>query len=177
MLGFWDESGISERPVVRRTWAPKGETPAIVSAFNWKKLSLSGIIVAAPSGFKPKLLVRVCPGAVKSPLIVRYIKELKKHLAGKKLMLLWDGLPAHRSKEVAEYLKSQKHWLRVERFPAYAPELNPIEYLWSSMKRKDLANLPPKGLEHLKQRVYFSKKRISGDEKLLKGFLRASGLY
>lgn len=177
MLGFWDESGISEKAATRRTWAPKGITPTIISAFNWKKLSLSGIIIAAPSGRRPKLLIRICGGAIKSPLIVRYIKELKKHLTGKKLLLFWDGLPAHRSKLIKEYLKSQKHWLKVERFPAYAPELNPIEYLWSSMKRKDLANLPPKGIGHLKQRVYFSKKRISGDERLLKGFLKASGLY
>lgn len=177
MLGFWDESGISEKSVVSKTWAPKGKTPTIISAFNWKKLSLAGIIIATPSALKPKLLIRVCHGAVKSPLIVRYIKELKKHLPGKKLLLFWDGLPAHRSKGTREYLETQKHWLRIERFPAYAPELNPVEYLWSSMKRKDLANLAPKGLEHLKQRVYFSKKRISGDEKLLRGFLKASGLY
>jgi len=37
---FQDESGISERPPVRRTWAPKGETPVLIHAFNWKKLSI-----------------------------------------------------------------------------------------------------------------------------------------
>jgi transposase len=176
-LGFHDESGISEKPVIGKTWAVKGKTPVIISACNWKKLSLSGMIIATPAGLKPLMFLRVCHGSVKSPYIIGYLKELKKHLSGKKLLLIWDGLPAHRSKLIKEYLLTQKHWLRVERFPAYAPELNPIEYLWSAMKRKDLANLPPKGLKHLKQRIYSSKKRISNDKQLLKGFLKASGLY
>ncbi len=121
--------------------------------------------------------MRVYRGSIKAPHIIRYFKELKKHLQGKKLLLFWDGLPVHRSGKVKNCLEAQRRWLRAERFPAYAPELNPIEYLWSSMKRKDLANLPPKGLQHLRQRVRYSKKRLARDSKLLKGFLNASGLY
>lgn len=168
---------MSEKPVIGRTWALKGKTPIIASACNWKNLSLSGIIIVAPCGNRPKLFLRVYRGSINGSRVIRYFKELKKHLSGKKLLLIWDGLPVHRSRKVKDYLETQKRWLRVERFPAYAPELNPIEYLWSAMKRKDLANLPPRGLEHLKQRIYFSKRRISGDDRLLKGFLKASGLY
>lgn len=86
-------------------------------------------------------------------------------------------MPAHRSRKTKDFLQTQRSWLRVERFPTYAPELNPVEYLWSAMKRKDLANLPPKGLKHLKQRVHCSKRRIANNENLLKGFLKASKLY
>lgn len=177
MLGFHDESGISEKPVVGKTWALKGKTPTIISAGSWKNLSLSGIIIATPCGMRSKMFMRVYRGSIKAPHIIRYFKELKKHLQSEKLLLFWDGLPAHRSGEVKDCLEIQKKWLRVERFPAYAPELNPIEYLWSSMKRKDLTNLPPKGLRHLRQRVHCSKKRIARDSKLLRGFLEASGLY
>jgi hypothetical protein len=41
---FQDESGVSQRPSIRRTWAPRGETPVLVHAFNWKKMSLSAAI-------------------------------------------------------------------------------------------------------------------------------------
>jgi len=40
---FQDESGVSQRPLIRRTWAPRGETPILIHAFNWKKMSLSGV--------------------------------------------------------------------------------------------------------------------------------------
>lgn len=123
------------------------------------------------------MFLRVFRGSIKSGKIIRYLKELKKHIHGRKLLLFWDGLPVHRSVKVKNYTKTQNHWLRLERIPAYAPELNPIEYLWSAMKRKDLANLPPRGLRYLRQKVHCSKRRISADSNLLKGFLEASGLY
>lgn len=123
------------------------------------------------------MYLRTNQGAINAPRLIQHIKELKKHIANRKLLLVWDSLPAHRSRLVKDYLKTQRRWLRVERLPAYAPELNPVEYLWSAMKRKDLTNLPPRGLKHLKQRIYAAKKRISTNSQLLKGFLRASTLY
>ena len=58
-----------------------------------------------------------------------------------KATLLWDGLPAHRSRAMRAWLVTQRHWLVTERLPAYAPELNPVEGLWSSLKAVELANL------------------------------------
>jgi transposase len=43
--------------------------------------------------------------------------------------LLWDGLPAHRSRAMRAWLATQRSWLVVERLPAYATELNPTEGL------------------------------------------------
>ena len=112
---------------------------------------------------------------MKAQDIRRFLKELKTYLKGRKLLLIWDGLPAHRAKIVRTYITREKNWLRMERFPAYAPELNPIEYLWSSMKRKDISNHLPAGLQNLRQTIHKSKRRLS-NMKLLKGFLRASEL-
>jgi transposase len=53
--------------------------------------------------------------------------------------LLWDGLPAHRSTAMRAWLNTQRHWLVVEHLPAYAPELNPTEGLWSSLKAVGLS--------------------------------------
>lgn len=176
MLGFQDESGISERPYVCRTWALTGRTPVIASTGSWKNLTVSGIIVLIPSGRSPRLFLRIFQGSMKARDVLRFLKELKRHLKGKKLLLVWDGLPAHRAKIVREYLRQENSWLRAERLPSYAPELNPIEYLWSAMKRKDIANRVPSGIVSLKQAVRKSGRRLS-DAALLNGFLKASGLY
>lgn len=40
------------------------------------------------------------------------------------------------------YLDSQRDWLCAERLPAYALELNPVEYVWANVKDVELANLP-----------------------------------
>jgi transposase len=54
---------------------------------------------------------------------------------------VWDGLPAHRSRVMRAWLRCQRHWLVVEPLAAYAPELNPVEALWASLKGVELANL------------------------------------
>ena len=55
--------------------------------------------------------------------------------------MLWDGLPAHRSKAMAAWLRRQRSWLVVEPLPGYAPDLNPVEALWSNLKGVELVNL------------------------------------
>ena len=41
---------------------------------------------------------------------------------------------------MAAFVASQRSWLTVERLPAYAPELNPVEALWGNLKGQELAN-------------------------------------
>jgi transposase len=60
---------------------------------------------------------------------------------------VWDGLPAHRSKLMRAWLGRQRSWLVVEPLPAYAPELNPVEPLWSDLKGVELANLAGDSLD------------------------------
>ncbi|WP_369779967.1 transposase [Streptomyces sp. R33] len=56
------------------------------------------------------------------------------------MVLVWDGLSAHWSRAMRAWVADQD-WLTLERLPAYAPELNPVELLWSSLKKRELANL------------------------------------
>lgn len=140
-------------------------------------MSLSATIMCTSAGNRPRLFLKSLPHSVKWPDVIAYVKDLKRHHRNKKLLLFWDGLSAHKAKPVTAYLKTQRNWLRVERLPSYAPEVNPTEYLWSAMKNKYICNLPPRGLKRLKRRVGNSYRRIKDDTELLKGFLRTSGLY
>ena len=90
------------------------------------------------------------------------------------ITLLWDGLTAHRSKTVKEHIREQQEWLVVERFPSYAPELNPVEYLWSTIKNKDIANFCADTLNQIEEKLGEAADRIRTKQDLLSGFLRAS---
>lgn len=171
-MAYEDESGISEKPVVRKTWALKGKTPIIISSSAWKRLTMAGLLLFTPKCNNPHMYFRLQPGSMDRYDFIDFLKDIKIELKRKKLLLIWDGLPAHRAKETANYIKSQKQWLRVERYPAYAPELSPVEFIWSPMKTKDLANMSPKGLKHLKRAVRKSFKRIKMNKSLLLGCLR-----
>jgi transposase len=175
-LAFWDQSGISDRPTVRRTWAERGQTPIIPSAGRYTKRVVTGAIVTTPSGGKPSLFFRMDKKDVDAKKIVAALKQLRRHLRGK-VILLWDRLPAHRSKHVQAFLATQTDWLTVEWFPSYAPELNPIEHLWSSVKRKDAGNFCPDTVEELDGMIRKAARRIRRHPDVLAGCLKASELF
>ena len=73
-------------------------------------------------------------GAYDTDTLIGALEGLRRFLGGEKATLLWDGLPAHRSHAMRAWLGRQRHWLVVEPLPAYAPDLNPVEPLWSTSK-------------------------------------------
>lgn len=159
---------------MRTTWALQGKTPVILSAGSWKRLSLATTIFVNPRGTHPRLFLRSVAGSIDSAYVLLYLNDLKRHRR-KKLLLVWDGLPAHRARIVIDWIRKNRSWLRVERLPAYAPELNPPEYLWSAMKKGRLGNLG--GNFQALGRAVRKCRRSMNDRALLRGFLRASGLY
>jgi transposase len=116
-----------------RTWAPKGHTPVLQYSFNWKNLSMIGGITLR------KIYFRLFNGSVKSDQVIEFLRDLFRHLRGK-VILVWDRLPAHRSRKVLEFLWKYNR-VRMEYLPAYAPELNPMEYVWCNLKTKELPNV------------------------------------
>ena len=134
---------MSERPTRVRTWAPKGQTPIIQFHFNWKHVS----VIAGLT--RMNCLFRFHDGAIRSPQIVEFLKALRRHLR-RKLLIIWDGLQAHRSRLVREYLDSIDGAIQIAFLPPYAPDCNPVEYLWAWLKRHALANFCPATLHELK---------------------------
>ena len=98
-------------------------------------------------------------GAIKSPQVIEFLRALHRHIRGT-VLLVWDGAPIHRSRVVTDFLEEQRHWLHVERLPAYAPELNPVEYLWAYWKKTELANFCPKDIWELSHRACHALQRI-----------------
>lgn len=176
-IGFLDETGFSDRALVRRTWSKRGVTPIIASSGGWKSRTVIGALLARPNGAYARMVFSVLSHTVRADDVINYFELLKKRLRGRTLFLLLDGLPAHRAKKTQEWINRNKSWFTAYRFPAYAPELNPIEYVWSSSKNKDLANVCPKDMGELEKRIKKSMKRINGSGAVLRGCLRASKLF
>ena len=143
LIVFIDESGLSERPTRVRTWAPKGCTPVVQFHFNWKHVS------AVAGLTRTNFLFRLYDGAVKSAQIVEFLKALRSQLK-RRLLIVWDGAAQHKSRIVREYLDSTKGTVQMALLPGYAPDLNPVEYLWAWLKRHALANFCPNSLAELK---------------------------
>jgi putative transposase len=108
--------------------------------------------------------------------LIGALSELRRFLGGQKATLLWDGLPAHRSKAMAAWLGRQRSWLVVEPLPGYAPDLNPVEALWSNLKGVELANLAGDTLQDVITAAERGIQRIRRTHHLAYSYLRHSGL-
>lgn len=175
-LVFEDETGFSQRPPVRATWAPRGQTPVLVESFNWKKLSGLGAVRTDADGRRLRWFLSLRAGSVRAPVLVRFVRALRRQVR-KPVILLWDRLPAHRSARVRQELRRQRHWLRVEWLPAYAPQLNPLEPLWDWLDDQALANTPVEELGRLGQRVRRALRRLEQRPTIGRGLLRYTGLF
>jgi transposase len=123
-----------------------------------------------------QLAFHITPGSYDTNTLIRVLGELRRFLGGEKATLLWDGLPAHRSQAMRTWLNMQRSWLVVERLPAYAPELNPVEGLWSSLKAVELANLTGPTLAEVIQQAHRGIDRVRRTPHLAYAFLRHAGL-
>ena len=91
-------------------------------------------------GKRGRLYFQTRPGSYGAESLILFLKDLRRHFRGQQVILVWDGLPAHKSCLMKTYLQSQRRWLKAERLPGYAPDLNPVETLWSNIKGQELAN-------------------------------------
>jgi transposase len=102
--------------------------------FNWKSLSIIGGLAWW------RFYFQIHKGSLKSPQVIGFLRHLQHHIPGK-ILVLWDGAPIHRSLLVKNYIASTRQRIVVERLPAYAPELNPVEYMWAHLKAHEIGNL------------------------------------
>jgi transposase len=173
---FWDESGASLLPVTRRTWAPRGHTPVIRHRFKWKRVSMAAGLCYGSRGGGAQLAFHHQVGAYDTDMLIGALEGLRRFLGGQKATLVWDGLPAHRSKLMRAWLRRQRSWLVVEPLPGYAPELNPVEPLWSNLKGVELANLAGDSLDDVVAAAERGIHRIRRAHHLPFSFLRCCGL-
>jgi transposase len=148
----------------------------LIHPFNWKKASMAAAICYGVRGGGAQLAFHVRAGSYDTDSLIEVLEGLRVFLGGEKATVLWDGLPAHRSKTMGAWLNTQRSWLVVERLPAYAPDLNPVEGLWSCLKAVELANLTSPTLAEVIQQAHLGIERVRRTPHLAYSFLRHAGL-
>jgi transposase len=176
LIVFEDESGVSLLPSVRATWAPRGQTPVLRHRFAWKRLSIAGALVYEPDGNDAHLVFQLRPGAYNDQTLIEFLTDLQEIEQQRAVLLIWDGLPSHRSRRMLEWVACQRDWLSIEPLPGYAPDLNPTEQVWGSVKSKELANLCADTIGEVAEAAEDGLDRISDDARLCFAFLRHTGL-
>ena len=119
---------------------------------------------------------RLFPGSIRGPQVVQFLAHLLRHIPGK-VLVIWDRLPAHRAAVVKDFAAQQQGRLAWEFLPAYAPELNPVEYLWGHWKQHELPNLCPRTYWELSHAARRALRRMRRRPTLVTAFWRQAELF
>jgi transposase len=139
----------------------------------WTRDHLSAISAISPEG---KLYVHCQDRAIDSADVIAFLEHLLREVPGR-LLIFWDGAPIHRSHRIKAFLaEGAAHRLHLERLPAYAPELNPGEELWSHLKGVELRNVCCFSIPHLRHELRDAVKRVRRNPRMIQGFYRGAKL-
>jgi transposase len=144
---FWDESGFRADAVQGTTWSAKAQTPVVAVPGQRQ-----GISAASAVSSKGAFWFATYSGGLNGDLFVRLLGRMMRGRR-KPLHLILDGLPAHKTKAVKQYVAGLQDKLTLHFLPGYAPDLNPDELVWSHAKRTGNARRPLQKGEKLADRV------------------------
>ncbi len=157
-------------PAAVRTYAPRGETPVLRVPLT--RDHLSAISAITPHG---QILLQVHEQALRGADVVRFLQHLLRHISGK-LLVIWDGSPIHRAQVVKDFLaQGAAQRLHLEPLPAYAPELNPDEWLWQYLKRRELRNVCCHSLAELRHELRLAVARVRHKLPIVRAWIRHCG--
>lgn len=173
---FIDETGFLLHPLVRRTWAPRGQTPVLRQRTrHHRRVSAIGGLSLSPKRRRLGWYLQFHQDrSICQEQVIDFLRHLLRHLPGF-VIVVWDRLGAHRSRALRDWLRRCRR-LRLESLPGYAPELNPNEYGWAYLKHHRLANYCPADVERLHAQVLVESRDTASHQALLRAFVHATGL-
>jgi transposase len=171
-----DEAGLLLVPLLRRSLAPRGH-PLVIDhrARHRDKVSLVAALTLSPVRQQTGLYFQTFPlSYVTNVEAAAFVAELLRHLRGK-VIVVWDGGTMHKGAPIRELLRRFPR-LTIERLPAYAPDLNPVEYLWEHLKYDELVNDAAQDVPELDGLAHEVLGRVGQEGQRLRAFWNHCGL-
>jgi transposase len=176
-LALSDERGLRMGPLVRRTGGPRGETPVLVQRGAHRQ-QVSGTAAWGRSPRRDRLGLFVqtrVDGSFDNWTVAAFLEAMWPELAGR-LVVGWDGGPRHQGDPIRAPETQFADRLNVERWPPFAPELDPVELLWSWRKGERLSHFAPHDAIELDGRVVTDLEEIREDQEFLRNLFHTPKL-
>lgn len=162
------------QPTIRKTWAPRGQTPILKCYDRRDRLTVVSALSISPQRRRLGLLFDILDHNLTAEDFDLFVARLLRKIRGP-VTLVIDRLGAHRS-AVRSLQTRYGSRLEVEWLPPYAPELNPTEHVWGHTKNGELANFIPDDVFHLGQKVASRLRKTRNDQSLLRSFFETAKL-
>lgn len=169
-LIFLDEAGFMLTPTVRRTLAPRGQTPVLPAVQRHDRISAISCVTLGVKAEQPELYFELLPEGlnVTAEDIVAFLDALRQDLPGP-WTVIWDRHNIHSRSRLVKGWLARQEGVVVEDLPGYAPALNPDEMVWAWLKYGRLCNLTPAEVRELRDHLQTELEWAAFDRELLAG--------
>ena len=147
VIHWGDETGLCNDSYHGRSYAPRGETPAIKLHPRCERVNLISSVTN-----QGQVRFMVYKNKMNSQTLIRFMRRLIKD-SDKKIFLILDNLKVHHSYVVRDWLKEHEDEIEIFFLPSYSPELNPDEYLNCDLKAGVHSGVPARSKKQLKRKA------------------------
>jgi transposase len=172
-LVFIDESGFLLIPPVRKTWAPRGQTPVLRHHQLRHRISVLSAVTVSPNRKRLGLYFQLHDHNITRTEVCEFLSDLLKHLR-RHVIVVWDNGGIHKGDVIRAFCARHRR-LHLEALPPYAPELNPDEGVWAQAK-DSLANGRPDTIDQLWLHLLHTLEDIQSSQPTLRACVHQSDL-
>ena len=159
---------------LKRTRSRRGQTPKRrTSIAHNERLNLLGALLISPKGRRIKLSIQSYWHSLTGNEVIAFLCQILRLVPGP-LVLVLDRHPIHKRKMVQEFM-AQHERLHVFYFPVAAPELNPVEFVWTQLSEYT-AGTAPHNTAELQANVFAGIARTRNSKKRLLACLHHSAV-
>ncbi len=142
-----DEAGLATQDIGGKGFAPIGQTPVLHTKRHRTRVNYLATVSAQGT-----VRFKLYHGKFDSPMMIEFLRRLVAG-AKRKIFLILDRHPVHRSQAVQDWLDEHRQAIQVFFLPPYSPELNPAEYLNCDLKGAVHSKPPTLSVKALTNRV------------------------
>jgi transposase len=168
-IHWLDEMGLRSDHQAGRSWGRRGQTPVVLGTGQRFRCNMISSITnrgrLAFMIFRQRFTARVFLN-----FLGRLLRLMRK--SRRKVFLIVDGHPVHKSRSVSRWLAEHREQIRIFQLPSYSPELNPDELLNQDVKTNALGRVRPVNVQEMMDNVRSYLRITQARPKLVKNYFR-----
>lgn len=172
VVAFLDEAQVRADSPLGTSWSKKGVRPVVRATGKRPRINIVSAIT-----WDGRLVFQTYNGSFDGARFIGFLGAMVAWAKCRPLTIVLDGLRVHFAKEVRAAVEANGWKVRMVQLPAYAPDLNPDEHVWSYLKGYRMRRNPMEPDERIEDVVRAEMADIALHPELVRSFFQHPAVH